>query len=181
MKEEAKKKIKTFAIEILDFFLGLPENFINSFDRKEFYRLMSGYPTETQLTCSNIAQLIANLKHSGYIKVSKTSRGESIEFTNKAKLAVIDTLADKKKSDGKHYFISFDIPEDLRANRDKFRRAIKKMGFVQIQKSLWVNNKSVGGLIEMAAYEYEVEKYVVHIVSELTDIDGIIDKKFSVN
>lgn len=179
MKNETKDKIKNFTIEVIDFLLGIPESFIYAFDRKEFYRYMSGFSTEKQLTCSNIAHLISNLKQKGYIEVVKTSNGESIQFTNKAKLAVVDRLAMRRKSDGRHYFISFDIPEDFRSNRDKFRRAVKRMGFVQIQKSLWVCDRSIGELVELAAHEYGVEKYVVYIVSEHTDIDAVIKKRLS--
>lgn len=179
MRKEIKNEIKNFTIEVIDFFLGIPEAIAAGFDRKEFYRAMNGMPTEKQLTYSNIAQLISNLKRHGYIEISEKVNGESIQFTNKAKLAVVDSLANRKVSDGRFYFISFDIPEYLRPNRDKFRRVIKKIGFKQIQKSLWVFNKSVGELVEIAAYEYEVEKYVIYIVSENTDIDGVIEKKFS--
>ena len=55
------------------------------------------------------------------------------------------------------------------------------MGFVQIQKSLWVIDKNVTDLVEMAAYEYKVEKFVAYIVSEKSDIEGIIAKKWKSN
>lgn len=180
MKKETKQKIKNFTIDLLDFFLGIPESMAYAFDRKEFYRSMNGFPTERQLTCSNIAQLISNLKRGGYIEIKKSESGESICFTNKARLAIVDRLAGRISKDDKFYFISFDIPERLRVNRDQFRRAIKRMGFIQIQKSLWVCDRNVGELVELAAYEYKVEPYVVYIVSTITDIDGIIEKKFKI-
>ena len=178
MKIEKRKAIKNFTLEVIDFFLGIPESFIIAFDRKEFYRQMNGFATEKQLTCENIARLVSNLKRSGYVKVKKTSGGESIQFTNKARLSVVDRIVGRTETDHKHRFVSFDIPERLRISRDQFRRAIKKMGFIQIQKSLWVCNKNIGELVELAAYEYKVEKYIVYIISEKTDIDGIIERKF---
>lgn len=178
MKDETKKAIKNFTLEVLDFFLGIPESFAIAFDRKEFHRQINGFATEKQLTCDNIAKFIFNLKKSGYIEIKKTSQGESIQFTNKARLSIIDRIVDRTVDDHKYRFVSFDIPERLRINRDKFRRALKRMGFIQIQKSLWVCNKNVGQFVELAAYEYGVEKYIVYIVSEKTDIDGIIQKKF---
>lgn len=123
------------------------------------------------------SKLLNNLERQGYIKRSETAQN-SVEFTSKAKLKIIDKISGKKKTDGKFRFISFDIPEEKRRARNAFRRAIKRIGFVQIQKSLWVCNKNVGDLVELASYEYKVEKYVIYIVSEKTDVDGIIGRKF---
>jgi CRISPR-associated endonuclease Cas2 len=109
----------------------------------------------------------------GYLKVSPSN---SIEFTDKARLRIIDSIVSGKRNDGKYRFISFDIPEDKRAQRDGFRRAIKRMGFKQIQKSLWACDKNIGDFIEVAKKEYKVEKYVAYIISEKSDIDNYIKK-----
>ena len=177
MKKKTKQKIKNLTIEVIDFFLGIPESLVEAFDRKEFYRMMSGFSSERALTCAHIAGLISGLKRRGYIDVTKTTNSESIRFTNKAKLAVIDRLSDNKPSSGTHIFISFDIPEHLRVNRNNFRRAIKRMGFRRIQQSLWVSDKNVGDYIEMIAKEYKVEPYIVYIVSDLTNIESFIERK----
>jgi len=177
MKKETKQKIKNVTIEIIDFFLGIPESVVNGFDRNEFYRLMQGHSGEKELTCSNIAKFITNLKNRGYIEIQATSNNsESIIFTNKARLAIIDRLIKRTKNDNKYCFVSFDIPEDMRINRDQFRRTIKRMGFVQVQKSLWVIDKNVGEYVEMAAEEYSVNEYVVYLVTEATNIDTLLPK-----
>jgi CRISPR-associated endonuclease Cas2 len=175
------KKIGSFIVDVLDIFLGIPESLVNAFDRKEFYRIMNGEMTEKILTCDNIAKLIFNLKRSGYIMIEKPlnqNDSESIRFTNKAKLAVVDRIARRIPDDNTYHFVSFDIPERLRSNRDKFRRTIKRLGFVQIQKSLWVCSKDVGILVELAATEYKVDDYIVYIVSESTNINAHIKNKF---
>ncbi len=179
MKKETKKKIKNFTLDVLDIFLGIPEAIVYGFDRKEFYRYMHGASHEQELTCKNIAKMIANLKRSGYIEIDKTPKGESIRFTNKARLALVDRIAEKSPSDKKHRFISFDIPERLRTKRDRFRFFIKRLGFKQIQKSLWICHKNVGDLVELAATEYGVSDCVVYIVSENTNIEKTISMMFS--
>jgi uncharacterized UPF0160 family protein len=85
-------------------------------------------------------------------------------------------IADKIESDSHFRFVSFDIPELMRKNRDAFRRAIKKLGFKQIQKSLWVTTKEIGELVEMAAEEYSVADYIAYFVSESSNIDRHIEK-----
>ncbi|MCL5410746.1 MAG: hypothetical protein M1324_02725 [Patescibacteria group bacterium] len=171
---DKKQKVGNLTIEILDFFLGIPEAIVSGFDRKGFYRIMQGMPAEKSLTVSNICKIFHSFKKSGYIEIINANQNESIRFTNKAQLAIIDKLAERHKTDNKYCLISFDIPEKFRSNRDKFRRVIKRMGFCQIQKSLWVCDRSVGWLIELAAKEYRVSDYVVYIISERTNIDQTI-------
>jgi len=174
MRKETKNKLTNFTLDVLDLFLGIPESLIYAFDRGEFYRILQGMQTDKILTCSNISRIISNFKKSGYIETTKDNLGESIRFTNKAKLAIIDRLAERTESDAKNRFVSFDIPEPLKSNRDGFRRTIKRMGFRQIQKSLWVCNRNIGNLVELAAVEYKVENYVVYIASNNSNIDDHI-------
>ncbi len=174
MKKETKKRLKNFTLDVIDLFLGVPESIVYAFDRKEFYRLLQGMQTDKVLTCSNISRIINNFKKRGYIEIKKSNGGESIQFTRKAKMAIIDRLAERSESSAKNRFISFDVPELLKSNRDGFRRTIKKMSFRQVQKSLWVCNKNLGNLVELAAAEYKVEKYVVYIASSYSNIDDQI-------
>ena len=177
MKKETKKKLKNFTHEIIDLFLGVPESFIYAFDRKEFYRVLRGEQTEKVLTCSNISKIFHNLKNQGYIEIEKSSNGnESVIFTNKAKLAIVDRLASRIPSSKKYCLVSFDIPEQFKNKRNRFRRAIKRMGFRQIQKSLWVSDRMLGNLVDLASIEYEVENYVVYFVSSDTNINNHINK-----
>jgi len=177
IKPETKKKIKNITIEVIDFFLGLPETIMFALDRKDFYNNLSD--SHPELTCSNIAKIISNLKRSGYIEIEKDKyNNESVVFTNKAKLAVVDKLVKRHPKSRRYCFVSFDIPERMRLNRDQFRRAIKRMGFIKIQKSLWVINRNVGKYVEMAALEYKVNDYVVYLVTEVSNIDAFLLKTF---
>lgn len=170
-----KSAVVNFTIEVLDFLLGIPESILLGFDRKEFYRQLGGMPTEKVLTTANICKLFHRFKKCGYIDVVQENGGESVLFTDKAKLAIIDKLAGRISSDSHLRFVSFDIPERMRTNRDKFRRAIKRLGFVQIQKSLWVCDKNVGDLVQMAAEEYRIDEYVVYIAANETNINSTIE------
>jgi CRISPR-associated endonuclease Cas2 len=178
MKTETKSKIKNFTLEILDFFLGIPESVLYSFDRKEFYRIMQGMPTEKILAHTKITGLISDLKKRNYISIIQKDNQRSIEFTNKAKVAIIDKVFDRSLIDDKLRLISFDIPESKRINRNQFRRSIKRLGFRQIQKSLWANNRNVGDYIDILVKEYKVEKYIVYIVAEKTNIEDVIKDMF---
>lgn len=123
---------------------------------------------------SNWSKQLYELKRSGYITVADGS----IQFTNKGKMRAIETKVKNSPSVGKYRFISFDIPEQQRKERDAFRRTIKRVGFRQLQRSLWVCNKDISDYVELAAYDNGVEDFVVYIVSEKSDIDGVLDKMF---
>lgn len=174
-----QNKKRKAVFEVIDFFLNIPEALIKGFERNQFYNIINGNFVEQKLTCDNISHLISNMKRSGYIKVEKTDTRESIRFTDKARLAVVDKIAERSTVDSIHRFVSFDIPERLRLNRDQFRRTIKRLGFKQIQKSLWVCHKDIGDMVELAAREYKVLDYVVYVVSENTNIESVLSDLFS--
>lgn len=117
------------------------------------------------------------MERTGYVR--HHAHNDSIEFTNKAKIRIIDTISSKHEIDGMFRFLSFDIPEQKRVLRDGFRRAIKRLGFKQVQKSLWVCNKNVGDLVEIIIEEFKVNEYVTYIISEKSDIDEHIQKMFN--
>jgi DNA-binding transcriptional regulator PaaX len=174
-----KKQTKSITVSILEVLSELI-NIAGSlaelaFDRKAAYRHLTDR-TGDRYSKIQLTRYFRNLERQGYLKTSTVKGQNSIEFTNKAKLKILDKICDNVEVDGKNRFVSFDIPEPLRTKRNQFRRTIKKLGFKQIQKSLWVVDKNIGQLVELAAYEYGVEKYVIYIVAERTDIDGVIKK-----
>lgn len=174
-----KKEIKSITLDILSAILSVAETAINvTVDRKEAYRIYSNN-SNACLSQSSFCRQLHSLKQRGYIKIiGERNKDSSIIFTNKARIKLLEEIAHRTGWDKRYRFLSFDIPERLRNNRNKFRRAIKKIGFQKIQSSLWVCNKNAGDMVEAIAYEYAVEKYIVYIISDSSDIDGLIDKKF---
>ncbi|HOX41320.1 MAG TPA: hypothetical protein PK263_03950 [bacterium] len=172
---------KNVTIATLDFFLGIPETTISITDRKTVYRAIHGYFPEKKLTVESVCSYFNSLRKSGYIEVVKDGEGkESVCFTNKAVIKILDRISGNSRCDGRSRFISFDIPERFKSKRNLFRRAIKRMGFKQIQKSLWVCDRNIGDLVELVEREYGVSQYVVYIVAEKTDIDSTIREMFLV-
>lgn len=173
-----KKKFKNLTIEVLDSLLGSFEDLATvSLDKKEVYRIING-TSEREWTITSISKFFNSLKSRNYIEVVKCNESELIQFTNKAKLALVDSIATRMKGDERYCFVSFDIPETMKTQRDAFRRILKKIGFIQIQKSLWVHNKSVGDLVDIAGQEYGIEDCIVYIVSDQTNINKFMQTRF---
>lgn len=120
-----------------------------------------------------LGDMVYRLKKSNYIHVDEN---DSVRLTNRAKMKIVDKVSDASIADKKCRLVSFDIPEIKRTNRNNFRRAIKRMGFRQVQKSLWVSNRNIGDLVEAAAKEYQVTDYVAYFVADRSNIDKYLKK-----
>lgn len=143
--------------------------------KRPYRQLYNLFPDEFART-RNPYRDFYNLKKQGYITVSEKEGLTAVTLTNKARMKLIDKISAKQGKDGFYHFISFDIPEPMRRNRNGFRRTIKRMGFREVQKSLWVCDKSIGDLVELAAAEYEVRDYVVYLVAQKSNIDSLLKK-----
>ncbi len=133
---------------------------------------------EVDVSGRQISDMIYHLKRRNYLE---QRGGDSIALTNKARIKVIDKQSTETMPDGKYRLILFDIPESKKVNRNGFRRAIKKLGFIKVQKSLWVNNRNVGDIVEMLADEYKVSDYVAYFLSDKSNIDAHIANSIKQN
>jgi len=98
-----------------------------------------------------IQKRIYSLRERGYIK--ETEKGW--ELTSKGRIELIKIILWKKleneKWDGKWRLIIFDIPEMSRKDRDFLRRELKWIGFVELQKSVWI-------------FHYDMEKEIMALL-----------------
>lgn len=85
------------------------------------------------------------LRRRGYIDFEKRGKQIYISLTDKGKEKAgwmqIDALKIKKpkKWDGKWRLVMFDIQELKKIYREAFRGRLKELGFVPLQKSVWVH------------------------------------------
>ena len=176
-KTRIKEKIVNITVDLLEHFYNAGGNILaGSISRKEAYRIFNSnyYGSHTEVP---FAKWLYRLRDQGYVKY--TPKSESIEFTFKTRLRLMKQIGKKIEESTSYHFLSFDIPETLRKSRDTFRKAIKDLGYIQVQKSLWVINKDVFYVVQQIAYEIGIEKYVANIISAQSDIDGVLDKKFT--
>ncbi|MCX6810487.1 MAG: hypothetical protein NTY30_01965 [Candidatus Berkelbacteria bacterium] len=118
---------------------------------------------------------IYGLERSGYIKINH--KKQSIEFTTKGRIKILENSTDKT-TDGKWRFLSWDIPEDLSIKRRQFCRSIRRVGYKQVQKSLWASPFIKADEIYLIIDELSIRKYVSFIVAERTDIENHLKNLF---
>ncbi len=145
---------------------------IKEISKSEVYRRVhTNY--QGRVSKKQISDLFYNLKHHKYIE--EVGEERSIVLTDKAKIKIVEMIVEKSKKDKQLRLLSFDIPERLHVQRDYFRRAIKRIGFRQIQQSLWAIDRDVSEAVEMAIKYYKVEDYVAYIIAKKTNIDVMIN------
>ncbi|KKQ04768.1 MAG: hypothetical protein US25_C0038G0005 [Candidatus Moranbacteria bacterium GW2011_GWE1_36_7] len=133
-------------------------------------------------------QVFSMLKHRKLIKVIKEKDGSvRVELTNKGKKRVREFCFDSlviekaKKWDGKWRILMFDIPTKPKIYnnaRNALRDKIKELGFVQMQKSVWVYPYECEDEILFLAETYSVEKFIDMLVAERVMHEEKFKKKF---
>jgi len=124
---------------------------------------------------------ISELENHKFIRYRKKGEWWNIELTKKGKTAArklgLDNLKIKKpgKWDQKWRVVLFDIPEKKRIGRDALRRKIKELGFVELQKSVFVYPYPCRKEIEIVLKFFKIKKFVQQCA--IVDLDKSSDKK----
>ena len=152
---------------------------------REVYKL--AYGDDTLFYEQNLRQELKRLGQRGLIKQKLDGPKIKIEVTNKGKTylkrrIIKDCSIEKPVSwDGKWRIVAFDIPESKAKIRDAFRRNIRNMGFLQVQKSLWVYPYPCLKYLDNLINEYRVRSYVSLIEGRFIGKDGVLKKLFKLN
>jgi len=123
-------------------------------------------------------ELIDKEKNSdGTIGLLLTRKGK-LKFLN----SQLDNIKNKKeKWDGKWRMVAFDIPERHKKGRDALRQKLKKIGFCELQKSVFVTpyecKKEIGLLVKF----FNLDEYVRFGILEFVDNEDYFKKFFKLN
>ena len=105
-------------------------------------KLKSFLPTEP--AGRQLSQSLWYAKRKGFLATQERQGSLSVTLTYKGREHLLKLqrlgLAVPKPAewDGKWRLVTFDIPEKRRYARDTFRLALKRMGFLKLEGSLWV-------------------------------------------
>lgn len=171
-----KEKLLNITADLLEqlYFMG-GDTFSAALNKKSAFKIFNSNYYH-KYTDTPFTKWLDRLRSQGYVSYEHGS--DSFEFTNKTRIKLAKQIGSKVNIADQLLFISFDIPETKRNNRNRFRKSIKELGCKQIQKSLWVSNKDIYDIVQVFALECEIGQYVITIVSSQTDIDGLIEHMF---
>lgn len=139
----------------------LLNDFVNHMDNYSI--LGRDYP----LKKSTLSKAIVRLKENGLIAQEKIEEGEMVlKLTDEGRMSLLLIKEDEKTWDGRFRVVIFDIPEQKRLVRDLFRRNLKKWGFKNLQKSVWISKKHITEKLIGYIKYLKIEKWVLVIESD---------------
>ncbi len=109
---------------------------------------------------------------SGKPKLALTQKGIIELFKFK------DILVRKEKWDKKWRVVIFDIPTKKAKSRDILRFNLKQIGFIQLQKSVWVYPYKCSELIKLIKNHFRLGKEVTYMIVDKIENDLLLKKKF---
>ncbi|KKT60918.1 MAG: Transcriptional regulator, PaaX family [Candidatus Giovannonibacteria bacterium GW2011_GWA2_44_26] len=116
-------------------------------------------------------------KGDGFASLTLTNKGKIKAFSYKIEEVAIPRMA---KWDGKWRFILFDIPEQRRKARNALARVLKRMGFYQFQKSVFMHPFECRVEIDFVSNFFGVSACVSFIVAEKIDNESKFRAYFEV-
>ncbi len=133
-----------------------------------------------------MARVYRALLSRGLVKITEKAGSSYYSLTEKGKeLANLFeykriSLKPKKGWDRQWRIIIFDIPERLHHKRDVLRNALRRIGFVQLQKSVWVYPHDSAELLTLIRKDLLLYKYVLYIVADTIEHERDIAKIFGI-
>jgi len=87
-------------------------------------------------------------------------------------------LARPKRWDKKWRILIFDIPERRRALRARIRRTIVSVGFMRLQKSVWVYPYDCEDFVNLIKADFKIGKDLLYLIVDSIENDKFIKEYF---
>lgn len=133
-----------------------------------------------------IQNAITRLHRNGLLEFRRTTRGQVVRITDKGRRELImrgsrAVLGEQPQHwDGKWRLIVFDIGEHRKRTRELLRRALSNIGFVQLQKSVWVYPYPCEELIALLKADFKIGKDVLYVIADEVENDQRLMRRFGV-
>jgi len=117
-----------------------------------------------------------NENKDGYVTIVLTGAGKLKALTYQIEEMRINPMV---KWDKKWRLVLFDIPENRKKARDILRFRLKKMGFCEFQKSVFISPYPCEDEVEYVSKIYNIRKFVRFIIAHSIDNELVFKKFFS--
>ncbi len=125
------------------------------------------------------------LERNGFIKFVSRGDKKFVTLTSKGRKEIEKYLLNDleikrpKRWDKKWRIVSFDIKNTRTPLRNLFRHHLKRLGFVQYQKSIWIHPFECEEVIIMMKSYFKFGKEVMYIVAEHLENDKKLKQEFN--
>ena len=86
----------------------------------------------------------------------------------------------KDEWDGIWRIVAYDIPDDIKKERDYFRKKLKSLGFKELQKSMFVVPYKCREEIAVLSQSLGISPYVMHLTTEHLPRQKAMIKEFGI-
>lgn len=130
---------------------------------------------------NSINSTISKAKKDGYLQEVEKKGKKGFLLTKKGRMKILKYIIkdqEEKKWDGRWRIVIFDIPENIKRRRDRFRDMLKIFKFIQLQKSVWISPHDHSEDLEMVIDELGIEEYVQYFITKLVSNSDSLKKQF---
>lgn len=113
----------------------------------------------------------------GQVDIVITDKGRAI--ANKLFLLDFHNIDKQKTWDKKWRMVMFDIPEKKKKIRDLIRFHLKRIGFLQIQGSVWIYPYPCEEIITIIKNNFNLNREIIYLTTDSFEKDEIYRKKFN--
>ena len=160
------------------FFINLSRAFLKN--KRYYYK-------NKKLNEAVLAKAMSGLNKNKIIIISEKNDKFVVKLTEKGRKIVKEMqfynmkIEKSKKWDGRWRVVIFDIPENKRRHmRDAMRKKLQRLGFYQMQKSVWVMPYECEKEIQLICEVFNVSPFVNIITSEKIYNDDNLRRYFKV-
>lgn len=165
---------KQVLMYLVDFSVGLFE----FGDKGRIYRRsIKEYWRQRDLDKERLSKVLYRLCRNKFIRFYFQDKEKYIELTKKGKEKIRNFLVEDleikipKKWNKKWRIIIFDIPNEKKTARDALASKLKQLGFLRLQKSVFVFPHDCKQEIDFLKELYEISPYVQYIVADRIDTE----------
>lgn len=177
-----KKQLKNKAKDLLFDIFENTINTLTAFDRHPIIKISAKEYAKRANDDFDLRSQIYYLKKRGLIKKTVENKEKFIELTQKGYKQIawskIDYVKRPDKWDKYFRIVMFDIPNDKSKTRDVIRRKLEKIGFVQMQKSVFVYPFECKREIDAICYYCSAKKYLKYMIANIIEGEKEIIEKF---
>ena len=141
-----------------------------------------------EINRTTLRRIINEFRYSRLVDFKENKDGTvSVELTELGKIHAIRYNPENifieipKKWDKKWRIVIFDVPEKKRNARDALRWEMKKLGFFELQKSVWVFPYDCKDAIDFLVELFEIRNHVRYITVERMSLDADLKLHFNLS
>lgn len=183
MRKEDKEIIKLTAKELLMSLCDVSVGIFAAMDKYRYRRIsVKKYFRDRSVDKSNFRQKIYYLKKMGLIRTFVEGKDKYLELTEKGLKEISwDSIGKRSrvgKWDGLFRIVMFDIPEDKKQTREVIRKKLVEIGFIQIQKSVFIFPFECKEEIDAICYFCSAKQYLKYMITNVIEGEDDIIKIF---